>query len=333
MMLHPSILALFFSSLLISLMTLYAAGYGVVILRRWDITSGSELQLDLERRTYLISTIVSYFLAFQLVSLFLFIHTADSICHLFVGAMCAVGTLTVNPFGYPTLALKVVTFLLAGLWLILNRADNLGYDYPLIRAKYLLLLIAAPFVLAESVLQGLFFLKLVPDIITSCCGALFSQASRGLATELLALPSVPMKIAFYGSMLATLAAGAWFRLRGQGAYLFGLLSGVSFPVATAAVISFISLYIYEMPSHHCPFCLLQKEYGYVGYPLYALLLAATVTGLGVGLLHPFRRRASLVQLLPAVQRRLAGLALLCYLLFTILASWKILFSSFSLEGY
>ena len=104
-------------------------------------------------------------------------------------------------------------------------------------------------------------------------------------------------------------------------------------VVTAAVISFISLYIYEMPSHHCPFCLLQKEYGYVGYPLYALLLAATVTGLGVGLLQPFRHRASLGKILPAVQRRLAGLALLCYLLFTILASWKIVFSSFSLEGY
>ena len=333
MMLHPSILALCFSSLLISLMTLYAAGYGIVILRRWDIGSGSELQLSLERRTYLISTIVSYFLAFQLVSLFLFIHTADSICHLFVGAMCAVGTLTANSFGYPTLALKLVTFILAGLWLILNHVDNLGYDYPLIRSKYLLLLIAAPFVLAESVLQVIYFLKLNPDIITSCCGALFSKGDRTLASEVVALPSAPMKIAFYGSMLATLAAGAWFRLRGTGACLFGALSGVSFPVALAALVSFISLYIYEMPSHHCPFCLLQAEYGYVGYPLYALLLAATVTGVGVGLLHPFRHRASLATALPSVQRKLAALSLLCYLLFTLLASWKIAFSSFSLEGY
>ena len=333
MMLHPSILALFFSSLLISLMALYAAGYGIVILRRWDIRSGSELQLSLERRTYLISTIVSYFLAFQLVSLFLFIHTADSICHLFVGAMCAVGTLTVNGFGYPTLALKVITFILAGLWLILNHADNLGYDYPLIRAKYLLLLVTAPFVLAESVLQGIYFLKLTPDIITSCCGALFSQGSRSLASEMLALPSVPMKFSFYGSMLVTAAAGGWFLLRGQGAYLFAALSGIALPVSIAAMVSFISLYIYEMPSHHCPFCLLQKEYHYLGYPLYALLLAATVTGVGVGMLHPFRSRTSLEQLLPALQRRLAALSLLCYLLFTVLATWKIVFSSFSLEGY
>ncbi|HBG07520.1 MAG: hypothetical protein A2075_03805 [Geobacteraceae bacterium GWC2_58_44] len=333
MMLHPSILALFFSSLLISLMTLYAACYGILILRRWDIASGSELQLSLERRTYLISTIISYFLVFQLVSLFLFIQTADSICHLFVGAMCAVGTLTVNGFGYPTLLLKVVTFILAGLWLILNHADNLGYDYPLIRAKYLLLLVAAPFVLAESVVQGSFFLKLTPDIITSCCGALFSQSARGIASEIVAVPSNPMQIAFYGCMLVTFAAGARFWLQRKGAYLVGILSGISFAVSIAAIISFISLYFYEMPSHHCPFCILQKEYGYVGYPLYALLLAGTVTGVGVGLLQPYRKKKSLQEILPGVQRKLAAVSVLSYLLFTVIVTWKIVFTSFTLEGY
>jgi len=333
MMLHPSILALFCSSLLISLMTLYAACYGILILRRWDITSGSELQLALERRTYLISTIVGYFLVFQLVSLFLFIQTADSICHLFVGAMCAVGTLTVNGFGYPTLLLKVITFMLAGLWLILNHTDNRGYDYPLIRAKYLLLIVAAPFVVAESVLQATFFLKLTPDIITSCCGALFSQTSRGIASEIAAAPSIPMKIAFYGCILVTGAAGARFWLRGRGAYLFGTLSGVSFPVSIAAMVSFISLYFYQMPSHHCPFCILQQEYGYVGYPLYALLLSGTVTGLGVGLLQPFRSKTSLKEVLPGVQRKLAAVSLLCLIIFTVIVTWRMVFTSFSLEGY
>jgi len=38
-----------------------------------------------------------------------------------------------------------------------------------------------------------------------------------------------------------------------------------------AILSFISVYFYELPTHHCPFCILQKEYGYVGYPLYLTL--------------------------------------------------------------
>src|SRR5512139_3292557 len=106
MILHPGILALLISSLLISGMVLYSAACGIGILRGWDINSGSERQLLLERKTYLISTILGYFLAFQLVSLFLFVHTTDSICPLFVGAMCAVGTLSLNAFGYPVLFCK-----------------------------------------------------------------------------------------------------------------------------------------------------------------------------------------------------------------------------------
>lgn len=332
MILNPSILALFVSSLLISLMTLYAAGYGVLILRRWDITSGSELQLTMERRTYLISTIVSYFLAFQLVSLFLFIQTADSICHLFVGAMCAVGTLTVNGYGYPTLLLKVATFIAAGLWLILNYADNKGYDYPLLKAKYLLLLVMAPLILAEAALQCVYFLGLRPDIITSCCGSLFSQGSRGGAAELLTGPSGPMEILFYTCMALTIAAGTNLYLRGKGGYLFAGLSGITFVVSLASIISFISLYFYEMPSHHCPFCLLQKEYGYVGYPLYLLLLAGTVTGVGVGLLHACRKKESLEFIIPGLQRKLAGVSVISFLVFTAIVTYQILFSSFKLDG-
>ena len=333
MILHPSIMALFVSSLLISMMTLYAACYGVLILRRWDIASGSELQLALERRTYLISTLVSYFLAFQLVSLFLFIQTADSICHLFVGAMCAVGTLTVNGFGYPTLILKIVTFILAGLWLILNYADNQGYDYPLIRAKYLLLLIMAPFILSETVVQTVYFLGLKPDIITSCCGSLFSQGARGVASEVLAMPSLPAEILFYSSVLATTTAGMRLFLNGRGGYLFAVISGLTFLVTIISIISFISLYFYEMPSHHCPFCILQKEYGYVGYPMYVLVLSGAVTGLGVGLLQPFRTKESLETIIPALQRKLATVSVASYLFFTIMVTWQILFSSFKLEGY
>ena len=333
MILHPSILALFVSSLMVCLMTLYAAGYGVVILRRWDIASGSELQITLERRTYLISTIVSYFLLFQLVSLFLFIQTADSICHLFVGAMCAVGTLTANPFGYPTLALKTVTFLAAGVWLILNYADSRGYDYPLIRAKYRLLLGIAPLVLGETLLQAIYFLRLKPDIITSCCGALFSQKSRGIASEIAALPAGPMQVGFYGSVFLVAAAGAYFCVRGRGAVFFALASAVNFPMALAAMVSFISLYFYEMPSHHCPFCILQKEYGHVGYPLYTLLMISAVTGTGVGVLHPFSKRESLIQLLPAMQKRLAVVSISSILVFTGIVIYQVLNTSFRLDGY
>ena len=333
MILQPSILALLFSSLLISLMTGFAACHGIRILQRWDLSSGSELQLALERRTYLISTIIGCLLVFQLASLFLFIRTADSISHLFAGAMCAAGALKVNGFGYPALLLKGVGFILAGLWLILNHADNLGYDYPLIRAKHLLLLIMTPVVVAETLVQGSYFLGLAPDIITSCCAALFGQASDGRASDLGSISSMPTMTSFYACILITLAAGARFYLHGKGGYLSCLLSGIASVVCLASIISFIAPYFYEMPSHHCPFCLLHKEYGHVGYPLYGLLLSGTVAGLGVGLLQPHRDRESLKMILPAMQRRLAAVSALSFLIFTAIVTWRILTSSLKMPGF
>src|SRR3972149_261257 len=100
MIFHQAILALLIGSVLICFLLLYSAYYGIQILRRWDLPSGSELQLSLERRTYLLSTMIAYAFGFQLLSLFLFIYTADHLSPLFVGAMCAAGTLNVNGWGY-----------------------------------------------------------------------------------------------------------------------------------------------------------------------------------------------------------------------------------------
>jgi hypothetical protein len=128
MVFHPAIFALLVGSVLISGMLCYSAYYGVRILQSWEIKSGSELQLSLERRTYLISTIVTYAFGFQLLSLFLFIFTADHLHTLFVGAMCAAGSLNVNQYGYPAVILKMVNFLICGVWLVLNVTDNRAHD-------------------------------------------------------------------------------------------------------------------------------------------------------------------------------------------------------------
>lgn len=327
MIVSPSILALILSSLIASLMVTVAAGYGLQILRRWDVASGSELQLTLERKTYLISCMVGTVLAAQLLTLFLFITTVDSISPLLVGAMCAAGSLKASNFGYPALYAKVAVFVLGALWLILNHADNLGYDYPLVRPKYALLLIIAPLSLLETALQILYFSGLKPDIITSCCGSQFSDAAQSGLNELIALPSRPLLIAFFFGGVLALASGLIFLRSGRGSLLFSGISLLNFPLAIIVTISALSPYIYELPTHHCPFCILQPEYHGIGYLLYLLILIAMVSGVGAGGLNRWSCRESLREVLPPFQRFLAAAGFAATTLLMLTVIWLIMRSN------
>lgn len=330
MILHPAIVALVFASVLICGMVLFSSWFGIRIICSWDMQSGSEEQLALERKTYLISTILSYVFVFQIGSFFLFIYTADSLHNLFVGAMCAAGTLHVDSYGYPVFLAKIINCLAAGLWLIVNHVDNQAADYPLIRKKYALLLGLTPLIIAEAILQWLYFSGMRADVITSCCGSLFSSGQSGVGSDISGMPVVRAMAIFYGGMVLTLLAGLFYLIKGKLGYLFSITTGLFFLIACAALISFISLYFYELPTHHCPFCILQKEYRYVGYILYASLMIGVVSGLSVAVLMPFRRIKSLSGYLPRFQKRLALISLVSYFIFAGISIYQMASTNFTM---
>jgi hypothetical protein len=330
MIFHPAILALLAASAINAVMLLAGALFAVRLLRHWDPASGSERQIALERQTYLVATGLELVLVIQCVALLLFVYNAERMSALFTGAMCATGTLNANAYGFPTLILKIAGFFLAIVWLALDQADNLARDYPLVRRKYALLLIIAPVYLAEASVQTLYFFNLDPNVITSCCGSLFSDAGHGVAAEMAGLAPKPAMLVFAVVLVLTLAAGARLWRTGRGARLFGALSAVQFAVAIAAVIAFLSLYAYEHPHHHCPFCLLKAEFDFIGYPLYASLFAATGFGLTASIQRAHAHRASLAGVLPVRARRHAGLALFNMAAFTLLSVWIVLGSNLKL---
>ncbi len=326
-LLNPAIMALILVSALVSLMLLLAGGFALQIVRHWDMSSGSERQLLLERRTYLISTLVSWSFAAELVSLLLFIYNAEAMSGQFVGAMCATGVLNVNEWGWPTLLVKIAVFFSGAVWLILNNLDNKGYDYPLIRLKYLLLLFILPLVLAEFLFQLRHFLNLDPEVITSCCGSLFSAESQGVAAEMSAIdPGTAMR-AFYGSGALVVANGIWYGLTRRGGSLLAITGGIAFVVALAAIISFVSLYIYEHPHHHCPFCILKSGHNYIGYLLYLPLFAAAALSLGVGAVYPWRVVPSLAAVVQRDTGSMAWLATGLFGLFYLVASLAVVSSN------
>ncbi|MEW6668931.1 MAG: hypothetical protein AB1512_27290 [Thermodesulfobacteriota bacterium] len=310
---------------------LYASFIGIQIIRHWDLQSGSEQQLMLERKTYLVSTILSCLLVFEILGLFLFVYTADHIHPLFVGAMCAAGTLQVNEYGYPALLVKMFTVTLCGVWMILNYTDNKGFDYPLIRQKYQVLLWVTGSLLVETWLQSRYFMEMEPHVITSCCGSLFSTGTQGIAGELASLPPQGTKIAFYLGMALTLGAGVRLLVTGRGAGVFSLLAGGAMVLSLISMISFIAVHYYELPTHHCPFCILQGEYHGIGYPLYVSLFLGGVSGVAVGAIQRLKGPASLAEVIPALQSRLAWVSTAAYLAFVFLATYPLVFSGFVLE--
>ncbi|MEN6437888.1 MAG: hypothetical protein ABFD97_04845 [Syntrophobacter sp.] len=330
MILSPPILALLSGSFLVVLILLYATWYGLQIIRHWDIRSGSELQISLERRTYLISTIMSHALGFQLLSLFLFIYTADQLSSSFTGAMCAAGALNVNRFGYPALLLKILNFMAGGVWLVINATDNSAPDYPLIRKKYMFLLPIGVLITIEAFLQGCYFLGLKPDIITSCCGTLFSSAADD-SGALAAPPRYWPAAGYYFFAFLTLGTGALFYTRQKGAYLFSLSSTFLFLFSCLALVFYISPYLYELPTHHCPFCILHREYTFVGYPVYLLFLAGGVSGLGVGAISPFTGVRSLRETLPRIRAELTAVCLISWSAALVISSWAILTSNLKMD--
>lgn len=294
MILHPGVLALLTGGVAAVFLVLVGSVYALQILRGWNFSSSSERQLALERRTYLVSTTTAAALGFEAASGFLFVYTADELHGLLTGAMCATGSLNANPVGWWALGVKLVLVFACGLWIVVNRLDAAADDYPLVRLKYGALLLLLPLVLADFVLQLAYFRGLRVGAITSCCGSLF-EGSGTVASSVAALPPEPMLRGFAITFAALFVSGFVFLLsrRAGAAAVHSLLSAFALPVSLASVVSFVSIYLYELPTHHCPFDLLQSEYGYVGYPLYLSLFVACFFGTLPGALSPLRRVPSL----------------------------------------
>ena len=335
MILPPGILALLLASTLIMLMLLVAGVVALQIVRGWNPADNSEGQLRLERRTWLVSSLLKYAFAVQILSLFLFLFTLDEIHPLFVGAMCATGSLNANLVGWLVLLVKIALVFAAAVWLAINYLDQRTEDTPLVRLKYRLLLLLIPAVGLDLWLQWEYFSGLRPQMITSCCGSLFSAEGEGVISTLAGLPieqAMPLFFAVVVLYALVLLANLRWRLVVLRHLLF-VAAVLLFFVSLAALVSFLSLYIYQMPSHQCPFDMLQGHYYYIGYPIYAGLFMATLFALLPGLCRPLAVTDSLERELERCEPLWLRLALLGLIVFIVSSCWQMVFGPLRLLGY
>ncbi|MFQ6110830.1 MAG: hypothetical protein ACE5LX_02230 [Nitrospinota bacterium] len=316
MILNSWIIAQLIGTLAILSLSVYAISVAQRIVRRWDPESASEEQLLLEQKSYLVSTIMQYVLGFQILSLVLFVVTADKLSSILTGAMCATGSLNANPYGFWTLYVKIAAFFVYAAWITINYLDTRVEDYPLSKFKFKFLLLLIPVLVSDGVLQSLYFINLNPTLIVSCCGIVY-DIGPPIASSLEGISEGAAMGGFYLVMGSAILLGLLFR-RGIGwlSYPFSAISAFSFYYSLLAIISFISSYIYAMPSHHCPFDMLKAEYYYIGYPIYFSLFVGSFFGLAVGFTEPLKGLPSLGEVAARFQQGAASISVIGFVAFT-----------------
>lgn len=324
MFLNPWSIALTVVSLLALALALVAARTGVRVLRFWDPFSDSALQIELESETWLASTLISYALVFQIFTLVLFSLAADSFSKVIVGAMCATGALLGNAYGIPALLTKIAGVFLYGFWIVVHRLDIKSAEYPLVRVKFILLLVLLPLLFLDFVLQTLYIAGLSPDIITSCCAVVFAGTDRQNSGNLIgSAPAVALLGSFYGGAVLLAAAGSTlWRRWSVGLGTFHATAWLGYlAVAFLTLVTLMSSYIYAMPYHNCPFCMLKSEYCFVGYAIYGTLMLAGFFGTTPALVEPFGSRGGLREEVRRYQAKSLMLSTAMLVLFIVLSSW------------
>jgi len=326
MFLNSWSLGLTLAGLIVLVLAVFACRTAIRVLRFWNPSSDSSLQIKLENEIWLASTLVEYGLGFQILTLILFVLAADTFCQVIVGAMCATGALLANNYGMPALLVKIAGVFLYGFWIVLHKLDICSASYPLVKVKYIYLLLILPLLLADITLQTLYIANLSPDIITSCCAVVFGSSNETGGNLLEGFSQSSLLLLYYGSIIVLLGLGCILLKRWllpvaavfSGGWLW--FSGL----ATVAIITVFSSYIYAMPYHHCPFCILKPEYHYIGFALYFTLIPASFFGLSTVLVEPFKTRADLAKPVRHYQLKAIAISLLLLLLLTAISSYHYL---------
>lgn len=278
MILNPEILTILLLDAVFAFFGIIAFVLSLKIALYWDNDATTQRQYQLVKQSYLGAVIIKYILAIKIPLILFFIFTLDQLSNVLNGAMCAAGVVNATSYGSQLLVLKIFNLYLFMYWLYLHQADIAQETQPYTKKKFLLfVVIFFPF-MAEIVLEYMMFFALDPNALVDCCGVIYSFGSESYFSYLMnSLGNRFFVRMFYINFFLIVIAYVFRR-----AILFSLLQIFFLILAITTLITFFGTYIYELPTHHCPFCLLQKEYYYIGYVLYIFLFLGTFNGIAVG---------------------------------------------------
>ena len=271
LLLNEIVIYLFIQTVLIVLLFI-AFYFSISIIKNWDYEKTSTKQYKLEKTSYLVILIISFTLIVKIFLFPYFAYSLDNLSNIVPGAMCAAGIVGANEFGQINLSLKILILFFIGVWLIINSLDLKAKTYPYTKTKYLFYSFIFLLCIIEITLDFLFLNGISTKEPVMCCSVIFGVNSVG--------NKIPFDMSI--NMLLIMFYLLYFLIifvNIQKQALLNLITNLLFLyIAYYAVTYFFSTYVYELPTHQCPFCMLQKEYNFVGYFIWSTLFLGTFFG-------------------------------------------------------
>jgi hypothetical protein len=277
MLLTPQILTLTILNIIFLGFSSIAFVLSIKIFLNWDINKTTQYQYKLEKQSYLTATIIKYIFIVKLPLFLFFIFTMDKLSLVVSGAMCAAGVVNATSYGVYLLILKILNIYLFGFWLVMHKIDLDSELLPYTKIKFGFFLLLFILLAIEIVVEFMMFSSIDPNKLVDCCGVLYSSTSSSYISIIFQIDPKILVFCFYINFIL-IAISYYFDKK----ELFAFLNLVYLIISIITLIVFFGTYIYELPTHHCPFCMLQKDYYYIGYLIYALLFIGTFNGIVSG---------------------------------------------------
>ena len=278
MILSPEVLTLLILDVILSFFSIIAFVISLKIVFKWNFNSTSKTQYNLEKQSFLGATVIKYILYLKILLFIFFIFTLDKLSNVINGAMCAAGVVDATSYGIYLLLFKILNIYLFGFWLIVHNYDLKHEKLPFTKQKFIFFIFIFILFICETVLEFTMFYSLDIEKLVSCCGTLYSTSQDSYVSNLFKLNQNYFLISFY---IVFLLQFIFYYIKNS--YLYTIFNLLFLLLAIITLILFFSTYIYEIPTHNCPFCILQKEYDYIGYLIYITLFSGTFFGFCVGL--------------------------------------------------
>ncbi len=242
--------------------------------RSWKSDMTCEVQAQLEKKVYLVITLLSLAFFIRLFLIPLWFLTIQSLIPSIPGAMCMAGIHQLDtPISYIATILKFLIPLAYIYWLVLDGADRRIECQPYMKAKLMIVVPLALLMIAESILDIHFLIRVKP-VIVNCCTSLFDTPNAGML-KLIRREGAAWISLFFAFFILTLVSQLVLRFATNRIvkWLSALSSVLALVFLVFALHTRVSPLMLEAPYHQCVFCLWQ------GVPDIAIASASVILGL------------------------------------------------------